>query len=56
MQRRSPQAGGFLLVLAMLIGLFLGIRAGQLVYGFLIGTAVGAVLALAIWLIDRRRV
>lgn len=55
MSRRSPQAGGFLLILAIFIGMAAGIMAGQPVLGVLTGTAVGILLALAVWLVDRRR-
>ena len=55
MSTRSPQAGGFLLIMAIFAGLIGGIMAGQLVMGTLAGTAVGILLAVAIWLLDRRR-
>lgn len=55
MSRRSPQAGGFLLILAIFIGMAAGIMAGQPVLGVLAGTGIGILLALAVWLVDRRR-
>jgi hypothetical protein len=55
MSRRSPQAGGFLLILAIFIGMAIGIMAGQPVLGVLAGTAAGIALALRVWLVDRRR-
>jgi hypothetical protein len=40
---------------AILIGAVGGIAAGNTMKGVLIGTAAGAVIALALWLIDRVR-
>jgi hypothetical protein len=48
-------AGGFFWMAAILVGAGWGIQAGNPMKGILIGTAAGAVLALAMWLIDRQR-
>ena len=54
MRTQSPQAGGFLLISCILLGVVLGIMRGQPSAGFLIGTAFGIAAALAVWLLDRR--
>ena len=48
-------AGGFLWMAAILIGAVWGIVAGDPMKGILIGTAAGAALAIALWLLDRKR-
>jgi hypothetical protein len=48
-------AGGFFWMAAILIGAVWGVSAGNPMKGILIGTAVGALAALAVWLIDRAR-
>ncbi len=55
MTQRSPAAGGFFLIVAILAGAAWGILVGQAMKGVLIGTFVGAVMALAVWLLDRRK-
>ena len=55
MAKRTPLAGGFFLMAAILIGAVWGIYAGNPMKGILVGTGAGAVLALAMWLIDRLR-
>jgi hypothetical protein len=55
MTRRSTHAGGCLLAMSIFGGVFLGVIFEQVSLGALIGTAVGAVIALTFWLIDRRR-
>src|SRR3546814_19244369 len=52
---KSPVAGGALIALAVIIGVTIGLVVGQPTQGFLIGTAIGIGLAVAVWLIDRRR-
>ena len=46
-------AGGFLLMAAILVGTVGGIILGNPMKGVLIGTAVGATVAVAVWLLDR---
>jgi hypothetical protein len=53
--RPSHMAGGLPLAAGMLIGTAIGVWQGQPTIGFLCGAGVGAVIALAIWLVDRRR-
>ncbi|SFO25421.1 hypothetical protein [Sphingomonas sp. OK281] len=47
-------AGGFLVALGMLGGAGLGFAIGQATPGFLIGTGVGVLAAVLVWLKDRR--
>ncbi|MGU3391963.1 hypothetical protein [Sphingomonas sp. M1A8_2b] len=47
-------AGGFLVALGMLGGAGVGFAIGQATPGFLIGTGVGVVAAVLVWLRDRR--
>ena len=51
---RSRAGGGFLTIF-ILLGFLFGLAIQNPLKGTLIGTAIGAVLALATWLIDRRR-
>jgi uncharacterized membrane protein len=53
--RKAPLAGGILIPVALLVGIILGARYGQTSLGVVIGTGVGILLALLIWLVDRRR-
>ena len=55
MQARPSRAGGCFLTICILLGFVGGLAIRNPLKGVLIGTAVGAVLALATWLIDRRR-
>ena len=55
MVRRTPMAGGFFLMAAILGGAVWGIAAGNPMKGLLIGTATGVVIAVLIWLLDRWR-
>jgi hypothetical protein len=48
-------AGGFLWMLAILIGTVWGVAAVNPMRGLLAGTAVGAGLAIIVWMVDRRR-
>jgi uncharacterized protein YqgC (DUF456 family) len=51
----GPQAGGFILAAAILIGAVIGVFAGQPSIGVLAGTAFGIVATLLIWWRDRAR-
>jgi len=53
--RRSPAAGGIFLFLGPVIGAVYGVEAGQPVVWMLVGFALGVMLALAVWLFDRRK-
>lgn len=52
---RAPKAGGALLALAIIVGVFAGGLLGEPSIGFLAGLAVGVLLVAFVWLIDRRR-
>lgn len=52
---RPPRAAGSLLALAIIAGAFIGAFVGQSSAGLVIGTGIGAVVAVAFWLIDQRR-
>lgn len=53
--RPASMAGGVLIAIGAVFGAFAGATQGQPSIGFLIGLAVGLVLATAIWLRDRTR-
>jgi hypothetical protein len=55
MKTRTTHAGGFFLVLAIIGGFAWGAMSGLPWHGAVIGTGVGAVLAVIVWLLDRRR-
>jgi hypothetical protein len=55
MTSRTTRAGGCFLTICILLGFPLGLAIDNPMKGVLIGTAIGAALALIIWLIDRRR-
>ena len=55
MSMRSSQAGGLFLMLAIIAGAIWGLSVGQPMLGILRGTGAGIVIAIAVWLIDRRR-
>ena len=51
----TTKAGGCFLTLCILAGCAGGIAFGNPMKGILIGTGIGIVLAVSLWLIDRRR-
>ncbi len=55
MQGSSTRAGGCFLTLFLLLGFLFGLSIRNPLKGVLIGLAIGAVLAIGTWLIDRRR-
>jgi hypothetical protein len=55
MNQRSPQAGGCLLFLAILVGLVVGLNKGLTGAGLIYGAIAGIVLAVGYYLFDRRR-
>ena len=52
---RSPRAGGVFIGLGLAIGAGVGIATGQPSLGMLIGMGIGGLIALLMWLRDRRR-
>jgi len=55
MDNRSPQAGGCLLFLAILVGLVVGLSKGLTGPGLIYGAMAGIILAVGYYLFDRRR-
>jgi len=55
MATRTPIAGGFLLILPIVVGFVWGLVTGTPMLGALTGLAVGLVLAAVVWAIDRAR-
>ena len=54
-KRRATAAGGMFLFLGPVAGTIYGISRGEPILWMLYGFATGVVLALLVWLIDRRR-
>jgi len=55
MQRPTARAGGCFLTLCILIGFVAGLAIGNPMKGVLAGTGIGALAAIILWLVDRRR-
>jgi hypothetical protein len=55
MTTRNTRAGGCFLTVCILAGFVLGLAIKNPMKGILIGTGVGAALAVLLWLIDRRK-
>jgi hypothetical protein len=53
--RNTTRAGGCFLTFFLLAGFVAGLAINNPMKGVLIGLAIGAVLAVVTWLIDRRR-
>lgn len=53
--RPGPQAGGFIIAVTIMAGTIIGGLMGQPTIGLLAGTAIGVIVAIALWLVDRRR-
>jgi hypothetical protein len=51
----NPRAGGCFLTVSIIGGAFVGLAIGNPMKGILAGTGLGIVLALVLWLLDRRR-
>jgi dolichyl-phosphate-mannose--protein O-mannosyl transferase len=51
----SSRAGGCFLTICILAGFPLGLAIGNPMKGILIGTGVGILVAIALWLLDRQR-
>ena len=54
-QGKGTQAGGSLLAICIIIGTVAGAVSGEPSMGFLGGTAVGVLIAVLLWLRDRKR-
>jgi hypothetical protein len=48
------KGGGFILAVSILVGALVGVFLHQPSIGFLVGLGVGVLLALLVWLLDRR--
>ena len=55
MRGSSTRAGGCFLTICILGGFVAGLAINNPMNGVLIGTGLGAALALLLWLMDRRR-
>ena len=55
MTKRSPAAGGIFLFLGPVIGAIYGVEVGEPIIWMLVGFGIGVAIALAIWLLDRRK-
>jgi hypothetical protein len=55
MQPKTTRAGGCFLMIAILLGFLGGLSMRDPLGGTLIGTGVGIVIAVIVWLLDRRR-
>ena len=55
MPRRTTKAGGCFLTICILAGFVYGLSIRNPLQGVLIGTGVGAAIALLVWAVDRRR-
>ena len=51
---RPARAGGFLLALALLVGVIAGSLLGQPSIGFLAGLGIGLAAVAVLWLMERR--
>ena len=54
MRRRSTRAGGCFLTFCILAGFAIGVAMQNPMQGILIGTGVGVLIAVVLWLADRR--
>jgi predicted acylesterase/phospholipase RssA len=54
MQRPNAKAGGCFLTLFILAGFVAGLAIANPMKGVLAGTAIGALIAVILWLVDRR--
>ena len=54
MQGRSTRAGGCFLTLCIIAGFAVGVANQNPMKGVLIGTGIGIVVAVLLWLADRR--
>jgi hypothetical protein len=55
MDRRSPAAGGFPLIVLILAGFAAGLALGEPAIGVIAGLVAGIGAALLVWRLDRRK-
>jgi hypothetical protein len=55
MEQQPRAAGGLFILLGFVLGIVLGARAGQVIFGAIGGIAVGILLACLVWWRDSRR-
>ena len=55
MAQHTTKAGGCFLTFCILAGFVAGLAIRDPLKGVLVGTAAGAVVALVLWLVDRKR-
>ena len=55
MNTPNPMAGGFFLILPIVVGFLWGVASGRAMQGAIVGLGIGLLLALVVWLIDRMR-
>ncbi len=55
MNTPTPMAGGFFLILPIIVGFLWGLTGGRAMVGALAGLGLGLLLAAAVWLVDRFR-
>jgi mannose/fructose/N-acetylgalactosamine-specific phosphotransferase system component IIC len=55
MQPSTSRAGGCFLTAGILAGMIVGLLTGDAMRGVLIGTGLGIIAAIALWLVDRKR-
>jgi hypothetical protein len=55
MNSQNTRAGGCFLTAGLLLGFLVGLVTGNALRGVLIGLAAGIVIAVALWLSDRRK-
>jgi hypothetical protein len=55
MERRSPAAGGFPLIVLILAGFAAGLALGEPAIGVIAGLVAGIGAALLVWRLDRRK-
>lgn len=54
LMERTRKAGGCFLMGAIMLGFVVGLATDDAMRGVVVGTAIGIVIAVAIWLLDRR--
>ncbi|MBA3730366.1 MAG: hypothetical protein H0W92_06135 [Sphingomonas sp.] len=55
MTNPTPVAGGFFLILPIIVGFLWGLTNGRAIDGAVFGLGLGLLLAFAVWLVDRSR-